>query len=624
MRRMWGGALLVAAGAFAIPLGCGDGETEGSVSVAGHCEKSPAGSAENVRVGCDLRCPGSADCKPNTDPTLFAGAAVEDVTPQVDYVVITVPGGKPHEFNPLGGDVCVKKGSCDASDLSKCTPEDPVKCTWIAGFGAGRAAVGNADPTTVRCAALKQGNTTVGLCSVDNVGWFYNEVERTREELSAAHPDLDVDFLMVGSSHVHETQDTMGIWGPTDSRSGVKKEYNALVREKTVAALAKAHAAMKPVRVEFGKSRVDGHIAETDPAGHKTAAFVSDTRDPVVIDNELRTIRFVATEDDKTVATLLNFASHPEFAGSENQMTSSDFVHTLREGVEDGLDVKAASGKSLVKRDGVGGVAIFFNGALGGQVGPGKVNHVDFEGNTVDSGLERAYNNGRLLAVYAHEALSVGVETVETAPIGFRAREIYIGIANSAYHVALVQQLFDREGYFFDPGRELGPDNFPFLRSQVAVIDIGPAELVTLPGELHAELLLASADGTTALDAPYPFTPAPYKVLNDIKTNPNCGTDGYSRCDDGPPDIAAFDREKVIDRARDPKAKYRWAIGLGQDQFGYIVPSYDFKLDAQNPYLEEYSPGEHYEETNAVGDSVESQVVDPIQQLLRSPPVVRR
>jgi hypothetical protein len=141
---------------------------------------------------------------------------------------------------------------------------------------------------------------------------------------------------------------------------------------------------------------------------------------------------------------------------------------------------------------------------------------------------------------------------------------------------------------------------------------------------MHAELLLATADGTSALDAPFPFTPAPFSVLNDLKTNPNCGTDGYSKCDDGPPDLAALDRSKIIDLSRDAKAKYRWAIGLGQDQFGYIVPSYDFKLDAQNPYFEEFSPGEHYEETNSVGKAVQTDVVDPILQLLASPPVVRR
>jgi hypothetical protein len=627
MRKLFGWVALAAtAGAALSPLGCGDSDSADDGGGSGaYCEKEPAGSTLNTKLGCDLRCPGDPGCKPTSDPTLFVGAAVEDVTPVVDYVVAFAPQNVGHNyFDPFGGDRCVKKGSCDLNDIKTCTAEDPMLCTWIAGFGSARPAIGNADPTTVRCAVLKQGNTKVGLCSIDVVGWFYNEIERTRELIASDYPDLDLDFLGVAAGHVHETQDTMGIWGPEDTASGVKKDYNALIRKKTAEALAKANAALEPVSAEFGATKVDGHIAVTDPAGHGTASFVSDTRDPVVLDDELRTIRFVATDGGNTVATLINFASHPEFAGEDNLLTSADYLHTLRESIEKGLTVKSGTGTELVKQDGFGGVAIYFNGALGGQVGPGNVVHTDFEGNPVPAGLERANNNGRMLSVYAHEAMTAGVTKMETPALGVRAREIYVDVHNTAYHVAIVQQLFDREGYFFDPNRELSDENFPAIRSQIFVVDIGPAELVSVPGELHAELLLATPDGKSALDAPYPFTPAPFKILNDKQSNPDCGADGVSRCDDGPPDIAQMDRDKIVDLARDPLAKFHWVIGLGQDEFGYVVPAYDYKLDPQNPYLEEASPGDHYEETNSVGPDVQSLTVDPILQLLRSPPVVKR
>lgn len=619
------GVVSLGAGTVLWVQGCGE---DAEVTQSGgkpYCEKEPAGSSHNAELGCDQRCPGDPSCKPSDDATLYAGAAVADITPVVDHVIAFAPTStKKHEFNPFGGDMCVKKGSCDVNDVKTCTAVDPMKCTWIAGFGAGRAAAGNADPTSVRCAVLARGNTKIGLCAVDSVGWFYNEVEKTRELVATSYPELDLDFLGVASTHVHETQDTLGIWGPSDTASGVKEEYNALIRQKTADALVKANAALEPVQLQLGASRVDGHIAGTDPGKHGTAAFVSDTRDPVVIDNELRVMRFIATDDQATVATLINFTSHPEFGGDENLLTSADYVHTLREGVEKGLEVKGSSGQELMKLPGVGGVAIFFNGPLGGQVGPGKVNHTDFEGKPVPDGLERAYNNGRLLAVYAHEALTKGAETLETAALGFRARELYVDVKNTGYHIAIAQQLFHREGYFYDKYKELGEDNIPSVRTEISVIDIGPAELVGFPGELHAELLLATPEGKSALDAPYPFTPKPYFVLNDKATNPNCDTDGYSQCDDGPPSIEKMDRTKIIDLARDPKAKYRWAIGLMQDQIGYIVPEYDYKLDSQNPYLEEASPGDHYEETNSVGVDVQAHVVDPLLQLLKSPPVVKR
>ncbi len=586
-------------------------------------DEPPAGNPKNDLLGSIHRCPGDPGCA-GRDAVLLAGVATRDVTPVVDHVVAYAPRENPKggylDFDPLLGDLCVPKDSCDAAtDYAGClaVATDPMKCTWIAGFGLGRAATGVADPSSVRCVVLRQADTKVGLCSVDNVGWFYNEVQRTRELVEKDHPDLDLDLLLVASTHVHETQDTMGIWGPTDGQSGVKPEYNALIREMTAEALVEANEALVAVKVQMGASKVDGHIAETDPGGFGTAAFVTDTRDPVVFDHEIRTIRFIASDSDETVATLVNWTAHPEYAGDESTLTSSDFVHTLRESIEKGLDVKDASGNPLYSAPGVGGTALFFNGALGGQVGPGAVQHVGWTGDPVPDGLERAYRNGELVAAYALESLGAGSVTAEAVPLGFRAREIYIDVANDAYHIAIAQSLFDRDGEQYDTTRPLGETNVPVIRSQIAVIDVGLAEMITIPGELHAELLLGTPDGASGLDAPYPFTPAPFSVLNDLETNPNCGSEPYSRCNDVPPDLAKFDKTRVLDFARDPKATFRWALGLTPDQFGYIVPEYDYVLDSQNPYLSE-APGQHYEETNSVGPDVQRDYVEAMLRLLGS------
>lgn len=592
------------------------------------CDSRTAGHDQNPTLGCGQRCPGDADCAASEDATFYAGAAVEDITPKVDHVVVRRDGGpddRPHEFDEFE-EKCVAIATCNLEAAADCDTADKTKCTWIAGFGSGRPAAGVADPTSVRCAVVKQGNTAVALCSIDAVGWFYNEIERTREYMAETYPDVEVDMLVVGATHVHETQDTLGQWGPNMGTSGTKPEFNKMIREKTAAAVAKAYAELKPVQIQFGSSLVDGHIAVTDPAGNKTASFVSDTRDPVVIDNELRTIRFVSSEDQSTVATLINFASHPEFAGSRNQLSSADFVGVLRTSVEEGLTVKSKVDDSILYEGaGVGGVAIFFNGAVGGQVGPGEVVHTDFDGDPVPGGLERAYNNGRLLSVYAHEALTTGVTEVETAALGFRAREIFALVENTAYHFAINGGLFDREGELYSLDNAISRLNPPSLRTQIVVVDIGPAELVTVPAEIHAELVLGNkADGTTALDAPYPFTPAPFFVNNDVGTNPNCGADGYSRCDDGPPDLGKFDRNRVIDLARDGDSKFHWLLGLTQDELGYIVPEFDYKLHEDLPYFDEASPGNHYEETNSVGPSVQKHMTDPILELLGTDSVIER
>lgn len=633
-RRILMAGLGILAAAAAVAAACSSDSSKQDEPPEGpFCEAAPAGNPANSEEPCDQRCPGGEGCEATADPTVFAGAAVEDITPVVDHVVVYAePRAGDVEFRPLAGDKCVERTCAEGADPASCAAVDPARCQWMAGFGIGRSATGVADAASVRCVVVRQGETSIGLCAVDVIGWFYNEVQRTRELLRAEYPTVDLDLVIVGATHVHDMVDTMGQYGSVDGLTGIKKEYNELIRRKTAEALKRAHEGLVPVRVELGASRTDGHITETDPLGLKTRAYVSDTRDPVVIDDELRTIRFVSTADGKTVGTLLNYCAHPEIAGDENQLLSSDFVHTLREGVERGLEVKSASGATLYRAEGVGGVAVFFNGALGGQVGPGAASHTDFEGNPVGRTLEGGYWNGRKLAAYALEAIA-GADQHETIPVGFRAREIVGTVKNGQFHIAIAQQLFDRDGEGYDRARPLGDDNLPLIRTQVAVIDLGPAELVTLPGELHAELLLATPAGGISTQAPYPFTPAPFYVLNDPETNPNCEwnatgdrcscSDG-AYCDDGPPDLSKLTPDEVIDLHRDPKAKYRWALGLTPDELGYIVPKYDYELDPQNPYFNEASPGDHYEETNSIGEDVQDHLVGPILQLLRSPAVVRR
>lgn len=600
----------------AAPPAGGVGGSGGGDGDAGPEAETPAGNPHNASLAPDQRCPGDPGCPAGDDATLWAAAASEDITPQIVNHAVHASGSKPWNWDAQGGDYCADP---DGKPLAI------DQCVWMA--TGPRPALDVADPTSVRCVVMKQGETKVGLCSVDAIGWFYNEVERTRAILPA---ELGLDLLVVSATHLHETQDTLGYFGPDQGTTGLSKAYNQRIREKTRDALVAANAALKPVHVQMGAIKVNGQIPGTDPAGIRTNAFVSDTRDPVVLDDELRTIRFLGADDGKTVATLVNWTSHAEWAGADNPHITADMPGALRDALEKGLDETDADGKPI-HYDGLGGVALFFPGALGGQVGPGDVHVFGFDGKertidgaTKEGGLEKARTNGKMIAVYAFESLKSGATTLETAPLGFRARELYVDVHNRGYHVALGLQLFDREAYFFDPTRPLGEGNVPALKTQEVVLDVGPAEMISIPGELHAELLLATREGKTSLEAPYPFTPAPYQVLNDKASNPDCDTFGHSRCDDGPPAIEKMDRTKVLDLFRDAKAQYRWLIGLGQDEVGYVVPEYDYIVDPANPYIDEASPGDHYEETNSVGANVESDVCAPMRQLLRTPPVVAR
>lgn len=568
----------------ACAVGCGSKSDDTQTS--GPPPRSLVGHPKNGELPPDLICPGDPACPASGDGTLKVGAAVEKITAPITEKLTYSAKGKPWEYRAAGGD---KFDDANGNGV--------FDATWMAGFGTGRAAAGVNDDTYVRAVVLEQGSTKIAMVSVDCVGWMYEEVVRTRAELAAA--GVDVSYLMMAATHVHEARDTMGIWGVDDATSGLDKTYNAFIRAQAIKAIKAALASAERVNVTFGSIKVDGHLKEADPKGRGVKSLISDTRDPVILDLAMNTMRFTRAGGDKgTVATLVNFAAHPEFADDKNTLLSSDFAWTLREGIEKGVDV------GPMKKAGVGGIAVYLQGACGGQIGPGRVEVADATGKDFpeptdaepNSGLLRAKAIGQNYAYYALTSLDAGqgAATWETVRIGARIRKVYGGIENRAYHVALASRLFDRTAYHYDPALPINGDNQPDLLTEVGVLDIGPAQLLMIPGEIHPELVVGMAPE---------LTPAPYlRVQTDNKNPPK------------------LDKAPATGHLRsfgDPAAKFHWTLGLMNDEIGYILPSWNYELDPADPYYEE-AQGDHYEETNSIGPLVEAEIVEPLRDLLKN------
>ncbi|MDP6933496.1 MAG: hypothetical protein QGG40_11300, partial [Myxococcota bacterium] len=62
-------------------------------------------------------------------------------------------------------------------------------------------------------------------------------------------------------------------------------------------------------------------------------------------------------------------------------------------------------------------------------------------------------------------------------------------------------------------------------------------------------------------------------------------------------------------------AEYNWIVGLGNDEVGYILPTYDFKVHDIAPYLDE-PEGDHYEETRSLGPQTAGLVLDEAIRLM--------
>lgn len=549
------------------------------VVLAGCTKDEPAAPADaGVRVdgevgpyAPDRYCPGAAACTGEGDRVLYVGVGKREITaeigPTTDVQTVDVDGDG--EFNPEDGDDFEDRNSNGRFDGA-----------WIAGFGYARSARGVSDPQWARAIVLRYGETSIALVSLDVIGLFGDEINQVRTMVA----DLGIDFIAVSSTHTHEARDTVGIWGISEDVTGLDPAYMEMLRTRTAEAIRLAAADTRASHVQYASIRL-----KDQPGG--MLRYVSDVRDPNVIDDEIRVMRFTEASGGATITTLVNWGSHPGYADDRNTLLSSDYPHWLRLGVEEG--VMGPDGPLA----GVGGTCVFFQGALGVQIGPDDFRPAQWDGTPVtELNLETSALVGRQIAAFVLKALGPtgGSTTEETAPLGFRSRTFMLDVQNRGYHIAFIQGLFDREGYNWDPGRPLIPGvNEPDIRTEIAIVDIGRAQILMLPGELDPMLFVGGLDGS--------YTPAGQMVVDGSRTNPP----DLSRAPTGP---------YLRDQARDDASMVLF-FGLANDYLGYFVPTFDYELHPTNPYLDE-APGDHYEETNSLGIDAWPRIENEIQQLL--------
>jgi hypothetical protein len=455
--------------------------------------------------------------------------------------------------------------------------------TWMAGFGNGRPAKGINDALEARAIAFRKDGVTVVLCILDTIGYFIDDMDQIRADPKVAA--LAIDHVLIGSTHVHQGADTIGLWGPTPVDSGVDPEYLALTRDRAALAIEQAVGSLKPAHMRVAQR------VTADPVSKSTLAYVNDTRDPIVYDPTLTIAQFTeAADPKKTIATLLHWAAHPEYAGSSNNLITADYVHWLRQVVQDGIPSEGIAG--------LGGTSVFVQGALGGQVGPGGgVAPLGKNGMPiVQSGLAKAEAAGTNVAKLALAALAEDGKDAASTKIVTRDKELYARVDNLAYHFLSDAGVLQRPFYMYDESKPLGPANPPWLRTQIAYLQVGPLAMITAPGELHPELWVGGYDGKWSFGQ---------MVLNRQENAPNLNLAPK----------APYLRDLVL---QNPGVEYPIMAGLTQDFVGYIVANFNFVLSADQPYFSE-AAGDHYEETNSIGPLCEEHIQHPMMDLAKGP-----
>jgi hypothetical protein len=474
---------------------------------------------------------------PDTLRPVRAGFAKIDITPQGFDT-----------WNDANGDARYNEKDGDTyNDLNGNGKFDAV---WLAGFHQGRPANGVNDPLWARTMVIDDGRHRIGLCVIDMMGFGHDDVITTRKRIKET---LGLDYVIIASTHVHSSPDLMGMWGPSPMRRGTDEAYLEEVIDGIVASFGDAVAALRPARLKFAENLTDA------------LPLVGDSRPPQVFDAGIRLMQAIDLEKGNTLGTFMNWGNHPETLWSGNVMLTSDFPHYYRTYLEEGI----YQGDSLIQ-EGVGGIALFANGAVGGLMTtrpPDTIPHPLTKELITGATFQKAEAQGMALALLSLNALrSHEAVTVDASTLALQARTISLKMENKLFRLAGFLGIF-RRGYH----------KRQHLRSEVAAWSIGPAAFVHVPGELYPEILNGGVESPEGGD--YGLAPVESPAIRELMSH-----------------------------------RFKFFVGLSNDEIGYIVPKSQWDTKAPFTYGRDKAP---YGEVNSLGPETAPVIYQHVKEILK-------
>ena len=458
----------------------------------------------------------------NTNPAILkAGFAKRAITPTIIDT-----------WNDANGDN--KYNEKDGDSYNDNNNNGKFDAFWIAGMSNAKPAQGVHDDVWSRVMILDDGKSRIAMISMDAIGFLHGDVVDIRKRIPEA---LDLDYVLLSSTHTHESNDLIGIWGENMFNSGVNPEMMEYVKEQTVKAVVEAAENIRPAKLVFAED-----LSCDD------AALIKDTRKPIVKATGIHLMQVLDAENDQTLGTLINWSNHPETLWSQNLLISSDFPHYVREAIENGV----YSGTEL-KEEGLGGVAIYFSGVIGGLMAPHPSISIQdpYTGTEYsEPTYEKTKALGDQIALMSLKALQNQGDTVATSAISVRAKTLNARLDNTAFKIASGIGLI-----------QMGMPKYFETRTEVGAIRIGPALFLSIPGEIYPEIVFGGVEAPEGRE----FDIQPLEI----------------------PPIQDFIRDK-----------YKFYLGLSNDEIGYIIPKSEW--DTGKPYLYN-DERDTYGEENSLG-----------------------
>ena len=286
---------------------------------------------------------------------------------------------------------------------------------------------------SVRALVLDDGTTRVAFVSSDFLGFPSMLGNRVR----AAANSVPVRNILIGATHTHSAPDCYGF---PDGKGGTSLDpkYVRLVCTRMAEAITEAAEKLRPAKLKIATGEAKGKIAYNyyaeqlyDPRCHVIQAIGADGR---------------------AIATLVNYAIHPEVLGSRAGILSPDLIGPL-------YDRLAEKG---------GGIGIFMNSAQGGMVTADNRANGREESRT----FAECVRIGNLLA---DEALRI----VQDAPVQSQPK-LFCAARPLTFPVdsPLMRQLLAML-----PGFEEISSAGDTVTTQLNLVNVGNAQILTIPGE---------------------------------------------------------------------------------------------------------------------------------------------
>ncbi|QGY47311.1 hypothetical protein GM418_27685 [Maribellus comscasis] len=293
---------------------------------------------------------------------------------------------------------------------------------------------------TVRALVLEKGDTKVAIVGIDNIGWPAYLGDRSRKRIK----DIAPENIIIGVTHTHSAPDAYG-FPDGNGNTGADLDYLNWCVVQIADAVNDAAKNLQPAELKTAVAKAEGKIAYNYYA-------------PRLYDPRMGVIQATATtgkNKGKTIATLVNYATHPEILGTKSKLISPDLCGPLYDRIESKT----------------GGVAIYINSAQGGMVTADNRRENGEEAND----WQECMRIGNLMA---DEALRI----IQTAPVQKDPQLYCIS--------KIIELPVDNEAMQFvfqhSPVAQLGKkkvDNFSKVSTQINLLNIGTAQVLTIPGE---------------------------------------------------------------------------------------------------------------------------------------------